>query len=43
MEEHADALDLAVHRLLARRGSVPSVRIGPDLGPAEGVGAMLRF
>jgi hypothetical protein len=43
MEEHGDALDLAVHHVLARRGSVLAVRSAPNLGPAEGVGAILRF
>ncbi len=43
MEEHGDALDLAVHHVLARRGSVLAVRSAPNLGPSEGVGAILRF
>lgn len=43
LERHEDALDLAVHQVLAHGGSVLSVRDAPNLGPFEGVAAILRF
>jgi peptide chain release factor subunit 1 len=42
MEEVADGLDVAVNLALRNGGSVWIVD-GPDLGPADGVGAILRF
>jgi peptide chain release factor subunit 1 len=42
MERHADGLDVAVHQVLAHGGSVWAVR-SPDLGPAEGIAALLRY
>jgi peptide chain release factor subunit 1 len=43
MEQYEDALDLAVHQVLAHGGSVLAVRSAPNLGPVEGVAAVLRF
>ncbi len=42
--EHVDAgLDLAVHQTLAHGGTVWAIRHHDDLGPAEGIGALLRY
>jgi peptide chain release factor subunit 1 len=43
MEEHDDALDLAVHQVIAHGGTVWSVDDRQDLDPVEGIGALLRF
>jgi hypothetical protein len=43
MEQSEDALDLAVHQVLAHGGSVLAVRSTPNLGPVEGIAAILRF
>jgi peptide chain release factor subunit 1 len=43
MEERDHGVDVAVHRALAHGGTVQSVRHHDDLGPAEGIGALLRF
>lgn len=43
LERYDDALDLAVHQVLAHGGSVLAVRDAPDLGPFEGIAAILRF
>ena len=43
MEKRADGLDLAVHRTLEHGGSVWLARHTEDLGPVEGIGALLRF
>jgi peptide subunit release factor 1 (eRF1) len=42
LQREPDGLDLAVRQTLAHGGTVLTVE-GPDLGPAEGVGALLRF
>jgi peptide chain release factor subunit 1 len=42
--EPVDAgLDLAVHQTLAHGGAVWAIRHHDDLGPVEGIGALLRF
>lgn len=42
--ERVDAgLDLAVHQTLAHGGSVWAIRHHDDLGPVEGIGALLRY
>jgi peptide subunit release factor 1 (eRF1) len=43
MDERENGVDVAVHRALAHGGRVQVVRHHDDLGPAEGVGALLRF
>ncbi|HSL65782.1 MAG TPA: Vms1/Ankzf1 family peptidyl-tRNA hydrolase [Gaiellaceae bacterium] len=43
MDERENGLDVAVHRTLAHGGTVRPVRHHADLGPAEGIGALLRF
>jgi peptide subunit release factor 1 (eRF1) len=43
MEERENGLDVAVHRALAHGSRVQAVRHHDDLGPAEGIGALLRF
>ncbi|MGE5689882.1 MAG: Vms1/Ankzf1 family peptidyl-tRNA hydrolase [Pseudomonadota bacterium] len=43
MDERAHGLDVAVHRALIHGGVVQAVRHHDDLGPAEGIGALLRF
>jgi peptide chain release factor subunit 1 len=43
LDRHEDALDLAVHQVLAHGGSVLAVREAPNLGPVEGIAALLRF
>jgi peptide chain release factor subunit 1 len=43
LEERENALDLAVHRTLAHGGSLLAVLHHDDLGPVEGIGALLRF
>ncbi len=43
MERHEDALDLAVHQVLAHGGAVLAVRAAPSLDPVEGIAATLRF
>ena len=43
MEEREDGLDLAVHQTLAHGGTVWAVRHVQDLGPVEGIGALLRY
>jgi peptide chain release factor subunit 1 len=42
-DEREHGLDVAVHRTLAHGGTVQAVRHHDDLGPAGGVGALLRF
>ena len=42
--EATDAgLDLAVHQTLAHGGAVWAIKHHDDLGPVEGIGALLRF
>ena len=44
MEERDDGLNLAVHQTLAHGGEVRSLaRERPELGPVEGIAALLRF
>jgi peptide chain release factor subunit 1 len=43
MERSDDGLDLAVHQALAHGGSVWAIRHSDDLGPVEGIGALLRY
>ena len=44
MEPRGDGIDLAVHRTLAHGGSVRSLsRDRPELGPVEGIAALLRY
>jgi peptide chain release factor subunit 1 len=44
MEERPDAADVAVHQTLAHGGTAMALgRERPELGPVEGVGALLRF
>jgi peptide chain release factor subunit 1 len=44
MEQREDGVDLAVHRTLAHGGDVQSLaRERPELEPAEGIAALLRF
>jgi peptide chain release factor subunit 1 len=43
MEERDDGLNLAVHQTLAHGGSVLALRHQQDLGPLEGIGALLRY
>ena len=43
MEEVDAGLDLAVHQTLAHGGAVWAIRHHEDLGPVEGIGALLRF
>ena len=43
LEEHANGIDVAIHRTLAHGGRIQPVRHHDDLGPAEGIGALLRF
>ena len=43
MEQRANGVDVAVHHALAHGGSVWAVRHNPDLGPAEGIAALLRY
>jgi hypothetical protein len=43
MDERENGLDVAVHRTLAHGGTVRPVRHHADLGPAEGIGALLRL
>ena len=38
-----DGLDLTVHQIVAHGGTVWAVTAHEDLGPAEGVGALLRY
>ena len=38
-----DGLDLTVHQTVAHGGTVWAVTAHEDLGPAEGVGALLRY
>jgi peptide chain release factor subunit 1 len=42
-EQREEGLDLAVHQTVAHGGTVWAVTAHPDLGPAEGVGALLRY
>jgi peptide chain release factor subunit 1 len=42
-ERRDDGLDLAVHQTVAHGGTVWAVTAHSDLGPAEGVGALLRY
>ena len=42
-EHRDDGLDLAVHQTVAHGGTVWAVTAHEDLGPAEGVGALLRY
>jgi len=44
MEPREDGVDLAVHRTLAHGGSVRALaRDRPELGPVEGIAALLRY
>lgn len=43
LEPCEDGIDLAVRQTLAHGGTACVVRHHPDLGPVEGVGAILRF
>ena len=43
MERRAEGIDLAIHQTLAHGGSVWAVRFHEDLGPVEGVAAVLRY
>lgn len=44
MEEREDAADLAVHQTLAHGGTVRALsRERPELGPVQGIGAVLRY
>jgi len=43
MEASANGLDLAVHQTLVHGGRVWAVRDRQDLGPVEGIGALLRY
>jgi peptide chain release factor subunit 1 len=43
LEPRESAFDLAVHQTLAAGGSLLAVRHHDDLGPVEGVGALLRY
>jgi len=43
MEPRPDGLDLAVHKTLEHGGSVWLAQHSEDLGPVEGIGALLRF
>ena len=43
LEPTDSGLDLAVHQTLANGGAVWAIRHHQDLGPAEGIGALLRF
>lgn len=43
LEPRDSAFDLAVHQTLAHGGSLLAVRHHGDLGPVEGVGALLRY
>jgi peptide chain release factor subunit 1 len=43
MEASSDGLDLAVHQTLLHGGRVWAVRHRQDLGPVEGIGALLRY
>jgi peptide chain release factor subunit 1 len=42
-EQRDDGLDLTVHQTVAHGGTVWAVTAHEDLGPAEGVGALLRY
>jgi peptide chain release factor subunit 1 len=43
LEPTDSGLDLAVHHTLAHGGAVWAIRHHDDLGPVEGIGALLRF
>jgi hypothetical protein len=43
MERYDHGLDLAVHQTLAHGGLVQAVRHRADLGPVEGIAALLRY
>jgi peptide chain release factor subunit 1 len=43
MEPRRHGVDVAVHQALAHGGAVWAVRHSPDLGPAGGIGALLRY
>jgi hypothetical protein len=43
MEVSANGLDLAVHQTLVHGGRVWAVRDRQNLGPVEGIGALLRY
>jgi peptide chain release factor subunit 1 len=43
MEASSNGLDLAVHQTLLHGGRVWAVRDRQDLGPVEGIGALLRY
>jgi peptide chain release factor subunit 1 len=43
LEPHDAGLDLAVHQTLAHGGAVWAIRHHDDLGPVEGIGALLRY
>jgi peptide chain release factor subunit 1 len=42
-EQRDDGLNLAVHQTVAHGGTVRAVGASPDLGPVEGIGALLRY
>ena len=43
LEPTDSGLDLAIHQTLAHGGAVWAIRHHDDLGPVEGIGALLRF
>jgi peptide chain release factor subunit 1 len=43
MEERDSGFDLAVHQTVAHGGTLLAVRHHDDLGPVEGIGALLRY
>jgi hypothetical protein len=43
MDERENGVDVALHRALTHGSLVEVVRHHDDLGPAEGVGALLRY
>ena len=43
LEPRDSGFDLAVHRTLEHGGALLAVRYSVDLGPVEGIGALLRF
>jgi peptide chain release factor subunit 1 len=43
MEERNEGLDLAVHQTLSNGGTILPVTTAADLGPVEGIGALLRY
>jgi peptide subunit release factor 1 (eRF1) len=43
LERREEGLDLAIHQTIAHGGTVFAVLHRPDLGAAEGIGALLRY